>query len=209
MMLTATNAIHEVSLSRSYCSAEQYDSDLGLYYLRARYYNPATGRFLSRDPEDGTPLIPITLHKYIYAGSNPTNWIDPSGRDIIEDVLVLEDKTQTAVEFANTVGCYANIGLAAVTTLLAEKFDYKTALGAASTIYGCVTISSSPAGKALKLAKTAADLGACVITAGLAISDVNDYLNNASDAAEGTFVADFIGSVLTCGITGLGAALEP
>ena len=29
---------------------EQYDSDLGLYYLRARYYNPATGRFLSRDP---------------------------------------------------------------------------------------------------------------------------------------------------------------
>jgi RHS repeat-associated protein len=32
---------------------EQYDSDLGLYYLRARYYNPATGRFLSRDPENG------------------------------------------------------------------------------------------------------------------------------------------------------------
>jgi RHS repeat-associated protein len=29
---------------------EQYDSDLGLYYLRARYYNPSTGRFLSRDP---------------------------------------------------------------------------------------------------------------------------------------------------------------
>jgi RHS repeat-associated protein len=28
---------------------EQYDSDLNLYYLRARYYNPATGRFLSRD----------------------------------------------------------------------------------------------------------------------------------------------------------------
>ncbi len=29
---------------------EQYDSDLGLYYLRARYYNPVTGRFMSRDP---------------------------------------------------------------------------------------------------------------------------------------------------------------
>lgn len=35
---------------------EQYDSDLGLYYLRARYYNPLTGRFMSRDPEEGTPL---------------------------------------------------------------------------------------------------------------------------------------------------------
>ena len=30
---------------------EQYDSDLGLYYLRARYYNPITGRFMSRDPK--------------------------------------------------------------------------------------------------------------------------------------------------------------
>jgi RHS repeat-associated protein len=28
---------------------EQYDPDLGLYYLRARYYNPVTGRFMSRD----------------------------------------------------------------------------------------------------------------------------------------------------------------
>ena len=36
---------------------EQYDSDLGLYYLRARYYNPATGRFLSRDPLEGRPKI--------------------------------------------------------------------------------------------------------------------------------------------------------
>ena len=32
---------------------EQYDSDLSLYYLRARYYNPLTGRFMSRDPEEG------------------------------------------------------------------------------------------------------------------------------------------------------------
>jgi RHS repeat-associated protein len=30
---------------------DQFDPDLGLYYLRARYYNPATGRFMSRDPE--------------------------------------------------------------------------------------------------------------------------------------------------------------
>ena len=59
---------------------EQYDSDLGLYYLSARYYNPATGRFLSRDPEDGIPADPKTLHKYIYAGGDPVNLADPSGR---------------------------------------------------------------------------------------------------------------------------------
>ena len=60
---------------------EQYDSDLGLYYLRARYYNPATGRFLSRDPEDGKATDPASLHKYLYAGGDPVNGIDPMGRE--------------------------------------------------------------------------------------------------------------------------------
>jgi RHS repeat-associated protein len=59
---------------------EQYDSDLGLYYLRARYYNPSTGRFLSRDPENGVITDPATLHKYTYAGGDPVNLIDPRGR---------------------------------------------------------------------------------------------------------------------------------
>jgi RHS repeat-associated protein len=65
---------------------EQYDSDLGLYYLRARYYNPATGRFLSRDPEEpdmGNPKDPKTLHKYLYAGGDPVNATDPNGREVL------------------------------------------------------------------------------------------------------------------------------
>jgi RHS repeat-associated protein len=65
---------------RSFCSGEQYDSDLGLYYLRARYYNPATGRFLSRDPEEGKAYDPQSLHKYLYAGGDPVNRVDPRGR---------------------------------------------------------------------------------------------------------------------------------
>jgi RHS repeat-associated protein len=59
---------------------EQYDQDLGLYYLRARYYNPATGRFLSRDPEDGDPTNPDTLHRYLYVHGDPVNASDPTGR---------------------------------------------------------------------------------------------------------------------------------
>jgi RHS repeat-associated protein len=68
---------------------EQYDTDLWLYYLRARYYNPQTGRFLSRDPEDGVPSDPKTLHKYLYAGGDPVNRVDPSGRDMYEYGLML------------------------------------------------------------------------------------------------------------------------
>ncbi len=71
---------------------EQFDSDLGLYYLRARYYNPLTGRFMSRDPEDrrpvdsdGLPIDPQSLHKYLYAAGDPVNRFDPTGRiDLIQ-----------------------------------------------------------------------------------------------------------------------------
>ena len=44
-----------------------------LYYLRARYYDPATGRFLGQDP------VPF-LQRYSYVGNSPTNLVDPSGR---------------------------------------------------------------------------------------------------------------------------------
>jgi RHS repeat-associated protein len=46
MTTAAICAAREVSWSPSFYRGEQYDYDLSLYYLRARYYNPATGRFL-------------------------------------------------------------------------------------------------------------------------------------------------------------------
>lgn len=50
----------------------------------ARYYNPNTGRFLSRDPEDGRFWDPKTLHKYLFAAGDPVNISDPTGRDLFE-----------------------------------------------------------------------------------------------------------------------------
>jgi len=68
---------------------EQWDPDLGLYYLRARYYNPVTGRFMSRDPEDGIPTDPVTMQTYVYADGDPVNATDPNGRSaVLEDVEV-------------------------------------------------------------------------------------------------------------------------
>jgi RHS repeat-associated protein len=74
---------------------EEYDSDLGLYYLRARYYNPLTGRFMSRDPyepkfrgPDGKPIDPKNLHKYLYAVGDPVNFRDPSGRASLTEVVL-------------------------------------------------------------------------------------------------------------------------
>jgi RHS repeat-associated protein len=58
---------------------EQYDAATGLYYLRARYYDPQAGRFLSTDPVDGFAGDPASQHDYSYAANDPANYSDPSG----------------------------------------------------------------------------------------------------------------------------------
>jgi len=51
----------------------------GLIYLRARYYEPGTGRFVSADPFGGFAGDPASQNAYAYAGNNPVNRADPSG----------------------------------------------------------------------------------------------------------------------------------
>ena len=82
-------------------TGEEYDSNPGLVYLRARYYDPSIGRFISRDPlleqvylaggpgcvgcgsqEKGLGTLyywPQMLHPYGYCGNNPVNEVDPEG----------------------------------------------------------------------------------------------------------------------------------
>ncbi|WP_309381286.1 putative Ig domain-containing protein [Cerasicoccus frondis] len=60
-------------------TGEQWDADLGMYFLRARYMNPESGRFHTLDTYEGGNADPATLHKYLYVHSNPTNTIDPTG----------------------------------------------------------------------------------------------------------------------------------
>ncbi len=60
-------------------TGEQYDPNVGFYYLRARYYSQATGRFMNSDTWEGRAFDPRTIHKYVYSGNNPINLIDPSG----------------------------------------------------------------------------------------------------------------------------------
>jgi RHS repeat-associated protein len=58
---------------------EYHDSGLGLYYMRARHYDPDPGRFLTMDTDQGDQEDPHSLHKYVYVENNPINRIDPSG----------------------------------------------------------------------------------------------------------------------------------
>jgi RHS repeat-associated protein len=130
-MTTATIcATREVSWSLSFYRGEQYDPDLGLYYLRARYYNPATGRFMSRDPEDHDLTDPGKLHKYLYSHGDPINWRDPTGRDDEDEDVFLVTLNTTV---RNSTGVYRLVrtacmfevmyaGIAEVTKAAAKYF---------------------------------------------------------------------------------------
>jgi RHS repeat-associated protein len=56
-----------------------YDAETGLYYLRARYYDPSIGRFLNEDTYEGQIDNPLSLNLYTYVHNNPLIYSDPSG----------------------------------------------------------------------------------------------------------------------------------
>lgn len=76
------NLIHQTGTTPNefLFAGEQFDSNLNLYYNRARYLNTTTGRFWTMDTFDGDSGVPLSLHKYLYVFSDPVNQDDPSGK---------------------------------------------------------------------------------------------------------------------------------
>lgn len=64
-----------------YCG-EYYDKETDTLYLRARYYSPSSGRFISRDSVTGNASDPLSLNLYTYCHNNPILNFDPSGHSI-------------------------------------------------------------------------------------------------------------------------------
>ena len=62
-----------------------YDKTTEEYYLNARYYDPADGRFLTQDTYRGEDTQANTWNLYSYCGGNPVNYVDPSGHKLFPD----------------------------------------------------------------------------------------------------------------------------
>ncbi len=60
-------------------TGEQRDLETGFVYLRARYYAPDIGRFMTRDRWPGIRNVPLTLNRDSYVGNNPVRFVDASG----------------------------------------------------------------------------------------------------------------------------------
>jgi RHS repeat-associated protein len=109
-------------------TGEQWDADLGMYFLRARYLNTNTGRFHTQDTYEGSNGEPLTLHKYLYANGNPASYTDPSGYVSLSEMGLVQslqaglgymttayrayavyEKVQTAIDIINSVKAIAEI----------------------------------------------------------------------------------------------------
>jgi RHS repeat-associated protein len=67
---------------KGYCANLGHQEDeTGFIYMRARYYEPTTGRFISEDPaRDG-------VNWYLYADGNPVNRVDADGKEAIDSKI--------------------------------------------------------------------------------------------------------------------------
>ena len=83
----------------------------GMVYLRARYYSPAQGRFVSRDVWEGNFSKPLSLNRWNYVESNPVNRLDPSGHisedeSVAAEAILEELKTKYNVIINKDWGAY-------------------------------------------------------------------------------------------------------
>jgi RHS repeat-associated protein len=104
-------------------SGEVWEQSIGLQYLRARWFRPATGGFTSFDPFFGKKSDPLSFHKYLYTHGNPVMGVDPSGKTLtslsfgsigsafvssIRNVAVLSVLTTTVTTTSSGIIYHAN-----------------------------------------------------------------------------------------------------
>ena len=130
----------------------------GLYQLRARAYDPATGRFISTDPAPAGPSDPY-VSAYAYANNSPMRFVDPSGR---ESQLPAPAKDYSVGECVGGVFIFFGSEFVGTTFLVGGLLLQ----GFSITLFGVTLGGATPvsavgvvAGTIMELAGAAVDLG--------------------------------------------------
>lgn len=101
-----------------------HEYDNNLVYMKARYYNPLTGSFISQDP---TVLVaseryladPLQLNAYGYARGNPVNFNDPDGNQVAA-AMVIAPALESSIVFS-FLGASSSVGLYRSPNLLIQS----------------------------------------------------------------------------------------
>ena len=93
-------------------NGEEQNPFTGLQYLRARYYAPQNGGFITQDSFSGVLDDALTQNRYTYAGNNPVNNIDPSGHRYVKGIEIGDNlKSSSAKKQPTTSGRPLSPGL--------------------------------------------------------------------------------------------------
>jgi RHS repeat-associated protein len=116
-------------------TGEQADDEIALQFLRARYYEPTIGRFMSIDPDVGYCVDTSGSNPYIYVRNNPVRLVDPVGRFPTGASAAIRGSMRWVVETGSNVAGKASklLGI-----LGGGQTPAATTLGALSDIGGAV-----------------------------------------------------------------------
>jgi RHS repeat-associated protein len=124
--------------------AQEFDPTIRLYNLRARQYDPLSGRFSSRDPVPGIAFDPGSMHPYTYAHSDPINRSDPSGEFSLMEQMTVAASVGVMAGMAYAIDSYMTyesaelafeVGVDAAFTIGAIALDVVGAAVAAGPVF--------------------------------------------------------------------------
>jgi RHS repeat-associated protein len=133
-----------------------FSEDDNLYYMRARYYDADTGRFISEDPAgfvDGPNL-------YAYVGGNPINAVDPSGRYGITTIVggvsgFIGGAAGTAAQGGSgveiVIGGFVGAVTGAIVGTVAPHLAQAAGRGSAVAMNGLIGFGSNVVGQSIRI----------------------------------------------------------
>jgi RHS repeat-associated protein len=134
-------------------TGREWDAEIGLYYYRARFFDPQLGRFVSQDPL-GFDASDVNLYRYV--GNSPLTMVDPMGQEAAEYSLLSRSGIVAASGVAGYVlgwVCgYLDAAYSDDPTVSANRFQIAEQAGQAGFVMGAASGLVAPVFPAISTA---------------------------------------------------------
>jgi RHS repeat-associated protein len=181
------------------------DRESGLYYLRARFYDPATTQFISADPAGA-----LTRSRYGYVNDNPLNGYDPSGMFCWSASCLLRDgaiAVGAVAVGAAVVALAPEVVIGGALVVSAEEVGTLVVTAAGEEIASTAVISSAEIVGGISSTEAAATVGSYARVAGYAIGAAK-IVNSCADGLTAECQNSISELIVNYGLNAVGALLE-